>query len=271
MHHAGDPQVSLSLRRLRENIIDVAAQADWQSPLVFGLAPLALIGAANRRAAVWLWLMVGYLFLQWWLLTHRLDRFWVPLVPIASVLAGAGAVWDSGRVWRVTAATIVACSVFFNFSFCTTPLCGDNRYAAVLVAHRDPIDATVNWMNENLPGNAKLLAVGAADLFHLDRPVVYNTVFDDCIFERLVSGRDKVAENLKRHGITHVYVNWREIGRYRAPGSYGYTDFVQPEIFRELVDAGILRRAQTFGTRLDDESERGPAGDLFVVLAESAL
>src|SRR5439155_1760064 len=143
---------------------DVTAQADWQSPMVFGFAPLALLWRGRRRAAFILWLFVTFLFFQWWLLTHRLDRFWVPLLPIASVLAGAGAAWSEKTIWKRTVVALVALCVFFNFSFCTTPLCGDNRYAAPLDKQRDPIDSTVNWLNDNLPANAKLLAVGAADL-----------------------------------------------------------------------------------------------------------
>ncbi|HEX6987636.1 MAG TPA: glycosyltransferase family 39 protein, partial [Planctomycetaceae bacterium] len=72
--------------------LGVAAENDWQSLLVFSLAPLALLGPCRRSAAV-VWLYVGYLYVAWWVLTHRIDRFWVPLLPAACVLAGAGAAW----------------------------------------------------------------------------------------------------------------------------------------------------------------------------------
>jgi hypothetical protein len=265
-----DPQISLSLRRLNENIVDVTAQADWQSPLVFGFAPLAFLWPGRRRQSLVLWLFVLFLFLQWWLLTHRLDRFWLPILPIACVLAGAGITWNETASWKWVASLIVIVCVFFNFSFCTTPLCGDNRYAARLDTHHDPIDFTVNWMNRNLPEDAKVLAVGSADLFHLDRPLVYNTVFDDCIFEQWVRDREEAGNKLVQHGITHVYVNWQEIRRYREPGSYGYTDFVQPAVFQELVQAGILRRVQAFGEITETGEggrEKRPAGELFEVRA----
>ena len=41
-------------------------------------------------------------------------------------------------------------------------------------------------------------------------------------------------------GISHVLVSWPEIERYRSPGNYGLDDFVQPEVFRSLVAAGVL-------------------------------
>ena len=65
----GQSQHAISLAQFMTNLIDVTTKADWQSPLMFGLAPLALLVRRWRGAARWLWLFVGYLFLQWWLLT----------------------------------------------------------------------------------------------------------------------------------------------------------------------------------------------------------
>jgi hypothetical protein len=235
-----DHQHGITRRLLGQNFIDVTAQADWLSPLLFGLAPLALLNRGRRRAAGWLALAVGFLFFQWWLMTHRIDRFWVPLIPLVAVMAGAGATWTGDRWWQWFLAAITTGTLFFNFSYCTTGLCGDNRYNADLVRGRDPSDAAVNWMNQHLPADARVLAVGAADLFHLDRSVVYNTVFDDCIFEQLVRGQ-KPADAARRMAeqATHVYVNWLEIKRYRD--TYGYSEFVTLPVFRELVAAGVLR------------------------------
>src|SRR5262249_30888983 len=70
------------------SLIDVAGRSDWQSPLYVALAPLALIRRGSRRLALGLWGYVGYLFLTWWFLTHRLDRFWIPLLPALASLAG---------------------------------------------------------------------------------------------------------------------------------------------------------------------------------------
>ena len=49
-------------------------------------------------------------------------------------------------------------------------------------------------------------------------------------------------EALRQEAITHVFVYWRMIDRYRAPGNYGYTDYITRELVREeLVGEGILR------------------------------
>ncbi len=238
-----DDQHGITPGLLASKFGDVTARADWLSPLLFGLAPLALVRAPGRRAARWLWLFAAYLFFDWWLLTHRLDRFWVPLIPLVAVLAGAGASWTAARGWRWFMVPVVAGCVFFNFSFCVTALCGNNNYTARIdPARRDPSDAAVNEMNRELPARARVLAVGAADLFHLNRQLVYNTVFDDCLFEQWVRGRSpaEAASAFGSRGVTHVYVSWAEIERYR--GTYGYSDFVTPAVFDELVRSGVLRR-----------------------------
>ncbi len=72
--------------------------------------------------------------------------------------------------------------------------------------------------------------------------VVYDTVFDDEIIETIA--KDRSAEEVRRalisRGITHVYVDWPEILRHRKLGGYGFTDFVQPEVFARLVRDGVL-------------------------------
>ena len=84
-------------------------------------------------------------------------------------------------------------------------------------------------------------------------PCLYNTVFDHSIIEEWCAARPgepagpaglrdaaAIRKKLADEGITHVYVNWLEILRYRSPGNYGYTDFVTPELFAELQRLGIL-------------------------------
>ena len=50
----------------------------------------------------------------------------------------------------------------------------------------------------------------------------------------------EIRRILAEAGVTYVYVNWGEVMRYRAPGSYGYTDFVAPRRFLWLQQQGVL-------------------------------
>jgi hypothetical protein len=75
--------------------------------------------------------------------------------------------------------------------------------------------------------------------------VRYNTCFDDSIFERLTKDRSpaEARKAFAAEGITHVYVQWGEIARYRS--TYGFTDYVQPSVFDRLVGDSVLAPMQT--------------------------
>jgi hypothetical protein len=115
------------------------------------------------------------------------------------------------------------------------------------------------YFNEHAGDVTRLILVGDAQPFDLEVPVAYNTVFDDSIFESLARGRtsEEVRAALSARGISHVYVDWSEIARYRSPGNYGITDFLQPGVFAELVEAGVLKE---LGAR------EGSTGQAFRVL-----
>ena len=84
--------------------------------------------------------------------------------------------------------------------------------------------------------------MGDAQPFDLVIPADYNTVFDDCVFEQIVRDHSpaEIRAELARRGISHVLVSWGEIARYRSPGNYGFTSFVEPAVFDRLVAAGVL-------------------------------
>lgn len=246
-------------------LIDVIARSDWLSPLLFGLAPLALFAAGPKRMVRWLWLYVLFLFLAWWILTHRIDRFWVPLIPLVSLLAGVGAASRSNVVWKFGCGLVMAAAIVFNLGYVTTALCGFNAYLADLEQARQEAESMtggIEFLNKRLGPDAKVLCIGEAQVFDTRFPVVYNTVFDRSIFQQWCATeqpdvpaaelplRDpaNIRKKFSDEGITHLFVNWIEILRYRIPGSYGYTDFVRPEVFEKLQEAGVLGQPLTVGT-----------------------
>ena len=77
----------VSFDALAESVVNVAGRSDWQSPLYVALVPLAWLRPGSRRKAWALSGYVAYLFSTWWLVTHRLDRFWLPMLPALAVLA----------------------------------------------------------------------------------------------------------------------------------------------------------------------------------------
>lgn len=255
----GPRPVSAAL--LRDSVVDVAGRSDWQSPLYVALAPLALARPGSRRFACGLWGYAAALFLTWWLLTHRLDRFWLPMLVPLAVLSGLGADWTRARGWSALLAVLVGLAFLGNLSHATSALTAPGDWTGDLHALRESVPEMLNpplaKLDAELPPGAKVMLVGQAAVFHVRHPVVYNTVFDDDVFEAVAKGRppEAVRDALNRLGVSHVYVDWDQIDRYRSPGNYGFTGFVVPAEFDRLVRASVL----------DPPSRVGPRQELFRV------
>jgi len=267
-------------------VTEMAGRSDWQTPWLCALAPLSLWPRQTRRVAGWLWLLLAWEFFTVWGLTHRLDRFWVPVLPVLAVLAGAGGAWlweqlgewSGGRFVRFGVGAMAALITLFNFTFAISPWGGYNGFlesfesASQFVAGFTAPELV--HLNRQLPAGSRVLAIGDAEMFEARFPVVYNTVFDHSVFEEWVGGEapqgrdgypdhdarplksaEEIRDLLAARGITHLYVNWLEILRYRSPGNYGYTTFVSPARFAQLRDLGVLGepwRIETAILPLDD-------------------
>jgi hypothetical protein len=244
---------------LKSALVDVAGRSDWQSPLYLAFAPLALIRPRSRRLVLALWSYAAYLFLSWWLLTHRIDRFWLPVLPCLAILAGLGADWSTRWSWSILLGVILAIALFCNFIDCTTALTGLNEWTGNLALLRTDLPRRLNpplaAIDKTLGRDAKILLVGQAAVYHVKHQILYNTVFNPETIEVLAAGKTpaEFSRILKDRSITHVYVDWKEIKRHRAKGGYGFTDFVTRERLNGWVQAGVL------GTPLPIELEDRPS------------
>ena len=280
------------LRDTKDRLWDVFLGSDWQSALYLSLAVASLfaiwrsrvLNAPGMRPRSILVLAVAYsfwLFFTWQFFTHRIDRFWVPMLPMLSLLTGAGlaALWESVAevmpnrtrevyiVLRGVIAVPVLAVVLFNLTIVTSPLGGNNSYLMEMASLREltktPCIAFVESLK--LAPTDKILFVGEAEMFDATFPYEYNTVFDHSIFERDCSAAqpgvlaaeqplrpaNEILDAWHARGITHVVVNWSEILRYRT--TYKYTDFDHPARFKALVDAGVLSRdARSHSLPLED-------------------
>jgi hypothetical protein len=231
-----------SIAALGRDMGRVALTSEWLSPLVMPLAALGLAVGSRRRLAIGLTAYFAFIVAAWWLLTHRIDRFWIPALPLVAMLAGLGAAWSQERLWRIALLVFLAVGSAANFLTAASVGGGYNPYFVSLATLRDDprrVDVWHRYFNRHAK-QGRVLLVGDAQPFDLEMPVLYNTCFDDSIFERLVKGRSpkEVRAAFIERGITHVYVHWGEIARYRR--TYGFTEFVQPAVFDQLVSAGVL-------------------------------
>jgi hypothetical protein len=234
-----------TLATLGRDLARVALTSEWLSPLAAPLAVLALFAGRKRRLTLILWAYLAYVVAAWWLWTHRIDRFWIPALPLLSLLAGAGTCWSIGHLSlrRGFLMAVLVAGLAWSFLVDTSGPGGYNRYFVPLHVLRtapERLDAWHRYWNTHAAEGVVLL-VGEARVFDLEVPVLYNTCFDGSIFEELVKGRtaDQIRDAFAGRQIAYVYVHWGEIARYRRTG-YGFSDFVQPDVFAKLEEQGIL-------------------------------
>lgn len=254
----------VELRALGNSVLEVAGRSDWQSSLYVALAPLALLHRGTRRFALAVSGYAAYLFMTWWLLTHRLDRFWLPMLPALALLAGTGADWARGRAWSILLGLILTVGIATNLTYISTALAGFNEWTGDLRILRVKIpfliDGPLARLDVEVPPGAKVLIVGQAGVFHVTHPILYNTVFDRELIEPITSGRsaDEVRKALAELGVSYVYVDWQEIERHRLPGAYGYAAYIEPELFGRLVAMGVLAPSISVGPKHELYSVRKP-------------
>ena len=246
---------SVSWQLVQDSTWRLLLRSEFASPLLLPLAVMSLFSRRHRRLVLTLGVIILFNVIAWWLLTHRIDRFLVPILPVIALLAGIGATLFCDRIWRRAVAAMLCIGFAFNLVFVTSPLPGDNRF---LTSYKflqldEPTDAPFSaermhrahkYLNGQVAPGFAVLAVGEAQVFDFEMPVYYNTCFDDCVFETMMKNRtrEELLNAFREKRISHVFIFWYELDRYRSPGNYGYSDYVTPELVqREFVEQDILR------------------------------
>jgi hypothetical protein len=216
---------------LIERAWDLAVAGAWLSPLVAPLGVLAWSVRSQRPLSLMLGGLVLFILAAWWLLTHRIDRFVVPIWPLAAMLAGVGATWCTNLGWRRALVGILAVGLVFNFVLIAGGPVGDNRYLVPLEQARAEsvvlVDPWHAWLNDPANQVQRVLLVGDAQPFDLEVPAVYNTVFDDSIFAQLAEGKTpaEVRQTLIDRGVSHIYVSGRRLSGIVHPATTALPSF----------------------------------------------
>jgi hypothetical protein len=241
------PQAFSSLQQL-------AYKSPIPSPIFIPMFVLGTLIYSRRETWWWLtWVVAGVLV--WWSMSHRLDRFWLPLLPIACWLAARAVLPLFNTAAGIPMAVVFTIGVTHSLLTFASPPVNDPRYLVSLEAQRHDwkddgfarVSSVIGWMNENLQATDRVLMVGQAAVFDLETPKDYSTCFD-------VSKWDVIAElptpteqraKLIELGITHVCIHWGEIERYRSPGNYGFrSKITQPQV-AEFISSGVLSIIET--------------------------
>ncbi len=260
-HSASEHQLS----RIPEHIAAVAVKNDWQNGFLFAFAVPAMLLMRRKTTVAWLWFHAVWLLATWWLFTHRIDRFWIPLIPITAVLAGAAWHISTLTAWRYFILTTLSMCAIFNYGLCRDQhVIGFHVGLRELAAARElPIRQDLKFLNAVLKKDARVLMIGEAQVFDATFDLVYNTVFDESIFQQWTSrepgystpaelqqmkSAEQIRTVLSENRITHIVVNWSEVLRYRL--TYGYSKYVVPQRFTDLQNMGVVEIPTTLSTSL---------------------
>ena len=196
------------------------------------------------RLAWELLVYVAFVVAVWWLFTHRIDRFWIPVLPVLALLAGAGACWNSDRWWRWLLKGLLLAGLGANFLVAAAgpgnawfvPL-EQLRNDAALDQPLAPVFQRRRRRRRGAGGRrrGRLRPEAARPLQHLFRRLHLRAVGQ---------GQDGPARfgPSWRRGTSPTSTSTGA----RSPAiarTYGFTDFVQPEVFDRLVEQGVLGAA----------------------------
>ena len=253
----------------RDNVLSAGAIGQ----LVTATMVLALVAApaflVHRGDLAFPAVHFVFWLLAWYFLTHRLDRFLDPATPAVALLAGAGAgALGRGRL-RVAARAVlglglgyvlVTSYVFWApvmwFGLTEPP----GRFIRGATAGSTYCHQMIERIN-GLPEGSVVLFVGEARTFYCRRRVLASSVFDRNPIERILAeGGDRapeesVRDGLRELGVTHLYVNWQELGRLASTYSYRYGGRQRPGVplglYRRLLErmerSGMLSRVAAYG------------------------
>jgi len=204
---------------------------------------LGLLGLAGRSRDANDRVLLGLLVFQWlaWsTLTHLYARFAIVLLVPLALLAGRCAL-SAGRARLATIGTLLTAGVLWNLYF-AYPLMRDECPlgwpASALYEGRLPEFEYIGVVNRTLPDDARLLMLGDARAFYINRRVDYHVVFNRNPFAAAVRAArrpEDIIAWLHDRGYTHVLVHWGEISRLRR-SRYGFPAEINTALFAKLIE-----------------------------------
>jgi len=227
--------------------------AVWQRVVAHPFGSLAIagflvLGVAMRpeRTTWWLVVFLALWTLFWYAFTHRVGRFWMPMVPIAAALAGRGTEVLRGRRVRMIVAAVLlgALGYYLHSESITWRANATGTYNLKTgndrVLQQNPLFPLYVFARSLKPTD-HLMMIGEAQSLYLPPNVSYSTVFDEEVLGRTLSGHGSYGPRLRRAGVTHIFVNWAEMTRLNETYTRRPSEVPLPLVLQLLEREGALR------------------------------
>ncbi|QDU25174.1 hypothetical protein ETAA8_02360 [Anatilimnocola aggregata] len=274
------------------------------SPL---LLPLLLLGCWSI-VRQWLWhapeqgpslrfplLAIGvfsFALAAWFLVTHRLERFLVPTLPLAALLAGYGYAYAKEQAGPLIARSFLFVGLVYSliFTLGTWGVADPRWFVALQHLRSDPLHTdernpqpqrlspAERWINDYVAIDEGVLLVGGARVWDLPgQPqrtnIFYNTCFDDCLFTNWTADKQPEEQRaaFEERGVRYVSVDWSELRRYLSPGNYGYDPRFSAKQIDKLVADRVLKEEVRLGpdTQWKDKKRPRPPQQIYRVLTSA--
>lgn len=198
-----------------------AAASAWVWPVTLAAVVVSLTAPRDRTVVRLGAILAGYLLM--WIASFWLARLLIPAMAIGAALIALSLhrLWPERPVWRGAFLTALALWTAAALAL-DTPTRRSLAPALGLRATDDYLARmistfpAVQFINERLPPEARVLVIGEARVAYLRRDHVHASALDPSPLAALVGGiRDSsgVEAGLARAGITHLLVNNRELAR----------------------------------------------------------
>jgi hypothetical protein len=183
------------------------------------LIPLSMIVGIRRRTVRWALLGAGLFFISWALQSQQM-RFLIPMLALLSFCAAVSVtdvisrIKDRKRMRAAEAVILIAASCYLLFAVNSHSLQPKSVEWSKPKEIVDKITPQVDFINKNLPENAKVVFINDNHCLYLEREFACDNFLNvSQIGQLLLKGKTgkQVRTNLKRNGFTHVlFINHGE-------------------------------------------------------------
>lgn len=221
----------------------IADQEQRFGPMLFALALGGLFARRRDRVDAALGLMFLVQWMVWLFGTHLYARFAVPMLLPLGLLAGRSVAGQSARGRTTFVAVLLTLGCVWNAGFSVRREFRDSVAgvsASAMYEGRIPGYEYLRFVNQELPTDARILMIGDARPFYIQRPVDYWVVFNRHPLVGVLEGgatHEEAVQWLRDAGYTHVLVHWGEVRRLAR--TYGFPTCISPDRFDGLSQSGL--------------------------------
>jgi hypothetical protein len=200
--------------------------ADFLGPaFLIGLPALILFRPQTVEGRLWRWVFLG-MWMAWWPVTS-LVRFFMPGLALLSVWIGLAVSEARSQTLRRTLTGVFVAAALANVASLTGvahrmgawPYLVGRQSKASYLAHvhqfySAPYYASAAWINANAPAQARVLVVGGARAYYIQRPFQASTLWDVDLFSetlRQSASAEDMNERLRKRGFDFLLVNMEEL------------------------------------------------------------